>query len=119
MTEEKDSEITFHPQIHQKIICMPSNFHKTASKRWRRKPGTQKGSLFSLNRGRTKYKSQRERQKELGTKTCPGEGVVPEEKFPHSRKSFHRQVCGVFWNLRGQHNQKETHTHTHTHTICT
>ena len=114
MTEEKDSETTFHPQIHQKIICMPSNFHKTTSKRWRRKPGTQKGRLFSLKRGRTKYKSQKERQKELETKTCPGEGVVQEEKFPHSRKSFHRQVCGVFWNLRGQHNQKETHTHTHT-----
>ena len=27
------------------------------------------------------------------------------EKFPHSRKSSHRQVFGEFWNLRGQHNQ--------------
>ena len=109
MTEEKDSETTFHPQIHQKIICMPSNFHRTTSKRWRRKPGTQKGRLFSLKRGRTKYKSQKERQKELG---IPGEGVVQEEKFPHSRKSSHRQVCGEFWNLRWQHNQEEnTHTH--------
>ena len=111
MAEEKDSETTFHPQIHQKVICMPSNFHKTISKRWWRKPGTQKGSLFSLKRGRTKYKSQKERQKELGTETCPGEGVVQEEKFPHSRKSSHRQVCGEFWNLRWQHNQEDTHTH--------
>jgi len=62
-----------------------------------------------LKRGRTKYKSQKERQKELG---IPGEGVVQEEKFPHSRKSSHRQVCGEFWNLRWQHNQEEnTHTH--------
>ena len=37
---------------------------------------------------------------------------MQEEKFPHSRKSSHRQVCGEFWNLRGQHNQEDTHTHT-------
>ena len=95
---------------------MLRNFHKTTSKRWGRTPGTQKGSLFSLKRGRTKYKRQKERQKELRTETSPGEGVVQEEKFPHSRKSSHRQVCGEFWNLRGQHNQEDTHTHTHTHT---
>jgi len=40
---------------------------------------------------------------------------VQEAKFPHSWKPSHRQVCGEFWNLRGQHNQEE-HTHTHTHT---
>ena len=27
-----------------------------------------------------------------------------KEKFPNSRKPSHRQVCGEFWNLRGQHN---------------
>ena len=27
-----------------------------------------------------------------------------KEKFPNSRKSSHRWVCGEFWNLRGQHN---------------
>ena len=36
--------------------------------------------------------------------TCPGEGVMKEEKFPNSRKPSHRWVCGEFWNLRGQHN---------------
>ena len=36
----------------------------------------------------------------------PGEGVVKEEKFPHSRKPSHRSVCGELWNLRGQHNQQ-------------
>ena len=41
--------------------------------------------------------------KELGTETHPGEGVI---KFPNSRKPYHRQVCGEFWNLRGQHNQE-------------
>ena len=29
---------------------------------------------------------------------------MQEEKFPNSRKPSHRQVCGEFWNLRGQHN---------------
>ena len=39
--------------------------------------------------------------KELGmTETHPGEGIV-KEKFPHSRKPSHCQVCGEFWNLRG------------------
>ena len=37
-------------------------------------------------------------------KTRPGEGVVKEERFPNTRKPSRRQVCGEFWNLRGQHN---------------
>ena len=40
----------------------------------------------------------------LVMETCPGEGVVKEEKAPNTRKSSHWQVCGEFWNLRGQHN---------------
>ena len=36
--------------------------------------------------------------------TCPGEGVMKEEKFPNSRKPSHSWVCGEFWNLRGQQN---------------
>ena len=46
--------------------------------------------------------------------TCPGEGVV--KKFQNSRKPSHWQVCGEFWNLRGQHNQeggKKTPQNTH------
>ena len=39
--------------------------------------------------------------------TCPGEGVVKEEKFPKARKPSHQQVCGEFWNLRGQHNREK------------
>ena len=51
------------PQIHQNIIWMLSNFHKTTSERWKRTPGTQKGSPFSSKGGRTKYKRQKERQR--------------------------------------------------------
>ena len=40
--------------------------------------------------------------KELGMETCPGEGVVKEKKFPHSRKPSHRWVCREFWNLTGR-----------------
>ena len=36
--------------------------------------------------------------------TCPGEGVMKEDKFPNSRTPSHQWVCGEFWNLRGQHN---------------
>ena len=39
--------------------------------------------------------------------TQPGEGVVKEQKFPNTGKPSHQWVCGEFWNLRGQHNQKE------------
>ena len=39
--------------------------------------------------------------------THPREGVVKEETFPNSRKPSHWQVCGEFWNLRGQHNREE------------
>ena len=38
-------------QIHQKIIWMLYKFHKTTSECWRRIPGTQKGSPFSLKGG--------------------------------------------------------------------
>ena len=31
---------------------------------------------------------------------------MKEEKFPNTRKSSHWQVCGEFWNLRGQYNWK-------------
>ena len=41
-------------------------------------------------------------------------GVVKEEKFPNSRRHCHQQVCGEFWNLRGQHNGGEK-----PHRICT
>ena len=36
----------------------------------------------------------------------PGEGLMKEAKFSHSRKPSHRCVCGGFWNLRGQHKQE-------------
>ena len=48
--------------------------------------------------------------------TRPEEGVVKEEKFPNSREPSHRQICGEFWNLRGQHNwerKKKTPQNTH------
>ena len=34
--------------------------------------------------------------KELGMETCPGEGVVKEEKFPHSRKPLTGGSVGSF-----------------------
>ena len=46
-------------------------------------------------------------KKELGTETCPREGIVKEEKFPNIRKPSHQRVCGEFWNLRGQHKWEE------------
>ena len=39
--------------------------------------------------------------------THPRKGVLQEEKFPNTRKPSHWQVCGEFWNLRGQHKWEE------------
>ena len=39
--------------------------------------------------------------------THPWEGVMKEDKLPHSRKPSHRWVCGELWNLRGQQNREE------------
>ena len=48
------------------------------------------------------------RDKELGTETCPGKGVM-KKKFPNSRKPSHQWDCGEFWNLhRGQKQQQKT-----------
>ena len=73
-------------EIHQKIIWMLSNFHRTTSEHWWRTPDTQKGSPFSSKGGRTKYK--RVRDWDLSW-----EGDM-KEKFSHSRKPSHRRVCG-------------------------
>ena len=35
------------------------------------------------------------------------EGVIKEEDFPNTRKPSHQQVCGEFWDLRGQYNWEE------------
>ena len=91
------------PKIHQKIIWMLSDFHKTTSDA-AKTPGTQKGSRYLQKEVGQNMKDKKE-TKELGTETHPGEGVM-KEKFPHSRKPSPRQVCGEFWNLRGQHNQE-------------
>ena len=45
--------------IHQKLIWMLNNFHKTTSESWWRTPGTQKGSPFFLKGYRSKYKRQK------------------------------------------------------------
>ena len=93
------------PQIHWKNIWMLSKFHETTSECWQRTSGTQKGSPLSSKRGRTEYKIKSE-TKEVGTVILPGKGVL-KDKFPNTRKHSHRQVCGEYWNLRGQHNQEE------------
>ena len=49
----------------------------------------------------------KKRDKRVKNETRPREGVVKEEKFPNTRKPSHRQVCGEFWNLRGQHSWEE------------
>ena len=53
----------YPPQIHQKIIWMLNNFHKTTSECWWRTPGTQKGSPISSKGGGRKFKRRKQRPK--------------------------------------------------------
>ena len=46
--------------------------------------------------------------KYLGMDTCPGEGVMKEEKFPHDKKPSHRHVNGELWTLPPQKKKKKT-----------
>ena len=39
--------------------------------------------------------------------TYPGERVMKEKKFLHTRKPYYRWVTGELWNLRGERNQKK------------
>ena len=45
--------------------------------------------------------------------TCPGEGVVKEEKFPNSRKLSHQPIGWEFWILRRQNNRRKKKKKTH------
>ena len=54
-----------------------------------------------------KIQKQKRETKEVGMEIHPRKGVLKEEKFPNTRKHSHQQVCGEFWNLRGQHNWEE------------
>ena len=48
MAEEQDGETTFSlPNIHQNIICMWSNSHRTNFECWWRTPDVQKGKPIS------------------------------------------------------------------------
>ena len=50
--------------------------------------------------------------------THPREGIMKEEKFPNIRKPSHRQVCGEFCNLRGQHNREGKKKKKHQQNMC-
>ena len=93
-------------QIHQKVIWMLINFHKTASECCWRYQAPRK-TAQSLQKEVQQNIKDKTRDINLGTETHPREGVVKEVKFPHGGKPSHRHVCGDFWNLRGQHNWEE------------
>ena len=78
------------------------------NKCWQRTSGTQKGSPFIVFKRRSdKIQKIKRETKEVRTEIHPGKGVLKDEKFPNTRKPSHWQVCGEFWNLRGQHNREE------------
>ena len=65
-----------------------------------------KGSPISSKGGRTKYKRQKQ-TKDLGTETHLGEGVMKEEKFPHSRKPSQGVSVGNFGISEGNITRRE------------
>ena len=60
------------PQIHQKIIYMWGNFHKTNSECWLRAQDTQKVNPISSKSDRTEKDKRKRETKDLGADICPG-----------------------------------------------
>ena len=96
----------FPPPIHRKIICMWSNFHKTTIEHWQRTPIPRKANQSLQNKVGQNIKIKRE-TKDLGLGTHSEEGVVKEEKFPHSRNPLTGWVSREEWDVRGQRHLKE------------
>ena len=112
MAEKQVGRPLSPPQIHQKIIWMLSNFHKTTSECSRRTPAPRKAA-HSLQKEVVQNIKDKNINKKLGLKTHPGERVVKEETLSQVG------LWGV-WNLRGQHNwEKKTNKPQNTHLIAT
>ena len=96
-----------HKFIKRSFECwatLQNNFWKLAED-----TTTQKVSPISSKGGRTKDKRQKQRTKDLGMETCPGEGVMKKEKFPHSRKPLTGVFVGSFGITEGNIIVREKH----------
>jgi hypothetical protein len=70
---------------------MWSNFHQTTFEHWQRTPLPRKANQTLQNEvGQNIKIFHFYITKDLGIETHSVEGVVKEEKFPHSRKASHR-----------------------------
>ena len=73
---------------------MWNNSLRTPTERWQKTSNFPKGKKLPMYLGRAKEK-RKNRDKRIGTGLHLWEGVVKEEKFPHTRKTLHWQRWGV------------------------
>ena len=66
---------------------MWNNSYRTPTERWQKTSDLPKGKKLSTYLGRAKEK-RKNRDKRIGTGMHQWEGVVKEERFPHTRKPF-------------------------------
>ena len=96
----------YHPQIHQKIIWMLSNFWIKELLNAGEEYQAPRKAACSLQKEIGQNIKNKKRDKRVRNGDHPRKGVITEEKFPNTRKPSHSWVCGEFWNLRGQHNRE-------------
>ena len=77
-------------QIYQKIICMWENSHRTSFTCWQSTPDFQKGKPISLEWGGGKDKCKKGDKGVQDRDLHPRDGVMKEEKFPHTKVSQSR-----------------------------
>ena len=94
----------YHPQIHQKIIWMLSNFWIKELLNAGEEYQAPRKAACSLQKEIGQNIKNKKRDKRVRNGDHPRKGVMTEEKFPNTRKPSHSWVCGEFWNLRVQHN---------------
>ena len=93
MAEEQEAEPLSPTQIHQKVILVLSNFHKTTLNAGRGHEASRKAAHSLQKEVGQNIRDKRE-TKVLGMKTHSREGVLQEVKFPNARKPSHQRVCG-------------------------
>ena len=80
-------------QMYQNIICMWNSSHRTSLEHCQKTPDLQKGKPI-LEWGRAKDKRQKRRQIIWDGDLHPGDRVVKEKRFLHTRKTPHKQGQG-------------------------
>lgn len=88
-------------QIYKRIICIWKNSHRISFAFWQSSPDFQKGKPISLKWGGGKDKCKKGDKGIQDRDLHPRDGVIKEEKFPHTKVSQARSGRGIFGTSEG------------------